>query len=687
MSVSQMKKLTVVARKDAADTIVRRLMRLRAVSLSPPSEADSALVESFAPNTDVTAAAAKVARIEAVLPVLNRKSKRKKPLFGGQTQVSLEDFRDEGRYETAWKVVEEAEKILEEKQRLLGVIESACTSMRSFEPYLDLEFPLNFSGTDKAAYILGSLPAGTKIDRVEDALEGMAAEAEVMSEDSTGLYICLIAHRAEEENALRALAGLGFLRATLPLSPKTVKTLFDESRRERLQTENMLEKLETRLAVLAERLTDLEILYDIERTTLLAEENKRELHMTDQCVLLCGWCPAKAEERITELLEDHGAAYRFENPAEGEEAPILLANRGFAKNFEWVLGMYAYPKYGSFDPTFIMSIFYFLIFGLMFADAGYGLVLTLACFGIVRWCHPREGMKRFLLMFGYCGISCIIFGVLFGSYFGNFPLAFMENVLGTPVNRLPNLSLLPTEAANLAVLFDPLQNPMAFLVVSLAMGALHLLAGMAVQAFILCKKGKWLDALFDIATYWLLFAGIGVIFVHKTAGIVLTLCGVASIIATQGRHKKGIPMKIAGGFLGIYNLINYASDLLSYSRVLALGLAAGVIGQVVNILATLKGASFIGILLMIVVFCVGHLLNLVINVLGTFVHTSRLQYIEFFNKFYEEGGTPFKPMTPSDRYTEEVATKGIADDKDADEDDADEADGAENENTDDPAVE
>jgi V/A-type H+-transporting ATPase subunit I len=289
----------------------------------------------------------------------------------------------------------------------------------------------------------------------------------------------------------------------------------------------------------------------------------------------------------------------------------------------------------------------------MFADAGYGLVLMVACFGLVRWCHPGEGMKRFLLMFGYCGISCFIFGVLFGAYFGNFPLSFMENVLGTPVNQLPNLSLLPTEAANLAILFDPLQSPMGFLLVSLGMGALHLVAGMAVKAFILCRAGKPLEALFDICTYWLLFAGIGVLFVDQTLGLWLTVGGVASIVLTQGRRKKGLLAKLTGGLLGLYDLINYASDLLSYSRVLALGLAAGVIGQVINTIATLKGGSVVGIILMIVVFIIGHLLNLVINVLGSFVHTSRLQYIEFFNKFYEDGGTPFTPMTPSERFTRE----------------------------------
>lgn len=653
MSVTSMKRLTVVAQKADADAIVQRLMRLRAVSLAPIEAQGSEPPPSLSTEAERAAAAAAVVRIEAVLPVLNRRSKRKKPLFAQQTPISFEAFRNDGRYDTALKVVDETAKILEKQAELRAQKEAAQTGMKSYGPYLKLAQPLDFDGTATTAFLTGSLPASARPEQIEAALDGLAAELTPISADGMSRYVSLLVHRSDEESALRALSGLGFLRSPLPNLPKTAKTLFDECKRKQMSIDEELTRTEATLTALAEHLSDVEILYDIERTALLTEENKGALAVTEQCVILSGWCPAKQEDKIARVLEDFCAAYSFEEPAEGEDAPILLKNNGFAKNFEWVLGMYAYPKYGTFDPTFVMSIFYFLIFGLMFADAGYGLVLMVACFGLVRWCHPGEGMKRFLLMFGYCGISCFIFGVLFGAYFGNFPLSFMENVLGTPVNQLPNLSLLPTEAANLAILFDPLQSPMGFLLVSLGMGALHLVAGMAVKAFILCRAGKPLEALFDICTYWLLFAGIGVLFVDRTLGLWLTVGGVASIVLTQGRRKKGLLAKLTGGLLGLYDLINYASDLLSYSRVLALGLAAGVIGQVINTIATLKGGSVVGIILMIVVFIIGHLLNLVINVLGSFVHTSRLQYIEFFNKFYEDGGTPFTPMTPSERFTRE----------------------------------
>ena len=643
MSVCKMEKLTVVVPRENADALLRRLMRLRAVSLTDATKAQEERVLGSV-QTEESAAAERVARVDAVLPVLQKRSRRKFSLFPAPHKCSYAEFRAGEQYRLAWKVVSEAEKLLEKKKSLAAEREQLCSQLQSYTPYLDYEHALDFKGTRHTGCVLGTLPSGIAKEKVLDALEGRATVVQVLCEDPTGLYVSVLFHRAEETQTLRALSAIGFLAASFPDEKGTAKVLFDRADRRREKVEEEIERVELRLNSLAERLDDVEMLCDVEHTAMVAEKQKKQLCATQKCAVLTGWCPADERARVIRVLESVEAAYDFEVPTEGEEAPVLLKNNGFARNFEWVLGMYSYPAYGKFDPTFVMSIFYMIIFGLMFADAGYGLVLSVACFSLVRFAHPREGMKRFLLMFGYCGLSCILFGVLFGSYFGNFPLAFLEKFLGHAPETLPNI----------AVIFDPLQNPMGFLVISLGVGALHLLAGMAVQAYILCRRGKVLDALFDIGSYWLLFAGIATFVMGLPVGVWLTLGGVLAILLTQGRAKKGLAGKLIGGFGGLYNLINFASDLLSYSRILALGLASAVVGQVVNILATLKGGSVIGFVLMVVVFCVGHLLNLVINVLGTFVHTARLQYIEFFGKFYEDGGAPFRPMTPADRYSEDT---------------------------------
>jgi V/A-type H+-transporting ATPase subunit I len=286
-----------------------------------------------------------------------------------------------------------------------------------------------------------------------------------------------------------------------------------------------------------------------------------------------------------------------------------------------------------------MSLFYVVIFGLMFADVGYGLLTVLACFGGVALLKPREGMKRFLLMFGYCGISCIAMGVVFGGYFGDFPSALMENMFGVTI-------------AEVALWFNPVAEPLTFLVVALAAGAIHLIGGMAVQFYVLCKRGQVFAAIFDIGSWWVLFAGIGVfVLAGPTPGFIVAGTGAAMLILTQGRHEKNVVMKFLKGLYAIYGIINYVSDLLSYCRILALGLAASVIAEVFNLLSMMAGPTVVGYVMMVVVFCIGHALNLAINLLGTFVHTSRLQYIEFFGKFFEDGGQKFEPMAPSAKYT------------------------------------
>lgn len=651
MSVSKMEKLTVVLPHAEAEPLLRRLMRLKAVSLS--REEGDHLPQGHLTER-ASEAAAEAARVDAVLPVLAKHARRKKPLFGSVTHFDSTEFERSGDKERALKTVREVEKLLSDTAAAEAELAREEALMQSLLPYLNFKFSLDDAGTQTTKFLLGSLPGGAKKERLEELGDKHGFVPEILSEDNRGTYISVVVHRAHESDTLAALGALGFLPAAIARRDGRATAVFDaaEARAEKIKDE--LERLRSRLSVLAENLTEVEILSDVLHTAHLTEENKKKLLATEKCAVLTGWCPSRERERVTAVLERHTAAYEFSPPAEGDDVPVLLENNAFARNFEWVLGMYSYPKYGKLDPTFIMSIFYFLIFGLMFADAGYGLMLVAACFGTVRWLSPREGMKRFLLMFGYCGISSIIFGVLFGAYFGNFPLAFMQNVLKMAPEQMPNLAIFPSLQANVAILFDPLENPMGFLVVSLGMGAVHLLAGMAVRAYILCREGKPWSALMDIGSYWVLFAGIGTVFSHRTAGIALLAAGVTFILATQGRSKKGVAGKIIGGLGGLYSLISYASDLLSYSRILALGLAAGVIAQVVNILATMKGASFIGFLVMIAVFLIGHVLNLVINVLGTFVHTSRLQYIEFFGRFYEDGGTPFAPIGEFEKYTKDV---------------------------------
>lgn len=644
MSISSMKKLTVFAHARDADRVVRRLMRCRCVDVAPRDAESDGLAANLCEDERIEQAQ-KVARITEALAYLHKHC-GKAPLVKMRQTVDQEAFCADGSQKEAWYAVERVEEILARLTELRGERSQAQTVLAQLAPWRGYDLPLALTGTARTRVVQGTFPPKADPDYLRDSLASDGVHCEFLGADDRAQYAVLIFHRADEDKLGLRLAELGFLRTALGGEGETPAAEIDRARRTIRWLNDEEKVLEKELAGLADKTPLVEVLADVEQTTLTAIETRERLSKTEQCVMLTGWLPATAEQKVTAALEYFDCAWEIEEPGEEDDVPILLRNNGFSSNFEWVLGMYSYPKYGTFDPTFVMSIFYFVIFGIMFADVGYGLLLVLGCFGAIKLLKPREGMKRFLSMFGYCGISSIIWGVILGSYFGDLPKMFISKMLG----------LNPPE--KVALWFDPLEDPMTFLVLSLAVGAVHLLGGMAVQFYILCREGKPLDALMDVGSWWVLFAGIALLVVKPDIGKWVLIAGLACIILTQGRHKKGIVGRLFGGVAKLYDLVSYMSDLLSYSRILALGLAAAVIAQVINILGTLKGGTVVGYILFILVFLIGHGLNLVINVLGTFVHASRLQYIEFFNKFYVDGGRPFKPALPAETYTVEPETPG-----------------------------
>ena len=651
MSVSKMKKLTVFAHKQEESEIIKRLVRLRCVDVSPTENAQALSCAVYNCDRQRAALESSVADINEAMTVLNKYQKRAGGIFKSKSAVNSDAFIRDGYEKQARFTVSETLATVARQNAVKAEIGRAETIAASAVPYMEHDLPLGFSETEYTDVLLGVLPSTTDLRTLGHRLADIGAVARILLSDNTGIYVSVICHKNDTPDITSALMEYGFIKSSFKGVDKTAKAYIAEMKKRVADLQEEYASLDDKLSALADNLCSVEILYDIEQTDLNCTLAKQKMVSTESVVMLTGWIPEPCKAKVCALLDKYDCAYDLAEPEANENPPILLKNNGFASNFEWVLGMYSYPAYGRFDPTFIMSICYFVIFGIMFADAGYGLLLILGCLGGLKLLKPSEGMERFLKMFAYCGISCIVFGVLFGAYFGDLPLAIMKNMMGIPEAELPNLALLGSSAANLAILFDPLQNPMGFLIVSLGIGAVHLIAGMAVKFVILCREGQAIDAILDIGAYWALFAGIGLLFVVPAVGKWVLIGSAALIVLTHGRQEKNIVMKFLKGLLGLYDLISYASDLLSYSRILALGLAAGVIAQVVNILATMMGPSVVGFIVLVLAFIVGHLLNMVINVLGTFVHTSRLQYIEFFNKFYEDGGVAFEPVTPSDKYT------------------------------------
>ena len=650
MAVSSMKKLSLFALKDDADLLINQLMWLSCVELHK-ADAD----EGYAPcdcEKEYALTSQRYERIQEAITVLKPYEEDKKGLFAWRRAVKRDDF--ENGKELYFAAVQSAEAVLDAKSELLSV-RSEQNKIRArisaLNPWADYDLPLGYTGTENTRVILGSFPVTADTDGAFGALyaESDRVIAEKVSEDDAAVYYSVIVYGSDADTAIKTLGSYGFTRSDFPTGSGSAYEQINSAREELLTLENSEKQIIERLMAFAADIPDLEFACDIASTEVVKMKAHSLVSTSASTVYITGWVPEKAVPRVTKVLGKSPCAYEFSEPGEDDEVPVLLNNNKWAKPFEYVVKMYSLPRYGTFDPTFIMSIFYFIIFGMMLGDVIYGLFLIFGGFVVWRKLDVSRGVKDLAQMFCFCGISCVVFGVIFGGYFGDLPIKIMQNMFGD------------FSVTNVALCFDPTTGtgPIYFLVMSFVAGAVHLLFGMGIQAGILIKNGHPFAALFDIGSWYVLFAGIGLFFVNSTVGAVVALTGVLMLVFSQGRDAKNPIMKIFGGVKSLYNIVNYISDLLSYSRIMALGLASAIIASVVNILATMPAGGLMGSIggkiaawiIMTAILIFGHTLNLVINLLGTFVHTSRLQYIEFFGKFFEDGGREFEPIMPDATYT------------------------------------
>lgn len=609
----------------------------------PDAIAAAAELEEYDASAEIAAAEEKRSELNAAIEFLDAYHTGKNPLFHNPEELTPEEF-EEKRLAAAEDVLKKARSLYDGLTASRRRIAELSTLVDSLAPFESVDVPLPRMSTEYTETVCGSLSPSCDLKALDADLGELPCVFEIVYETKLSRAAVLTAYRDDFEECLSIAAAHGFVVTTVTASATEgcAHGRAQKSRNELEAKKAAVEKAEKEAEELANAsLNELKTYLDYVEITLMRLEAKKRLRVTGKCAVIGAYVPAKAADRVTAMLDETGAAWELTDAdSKRENVPILLDNNKLGSKFEGIVGMYSFPKYDEFDPSFIMSFFYIAIFGLMFADFGYGLVLTLGCLAGLKLMHPKGNLKRFLGMFAICGVSSMVCGALFGGWFGDMPARVLNGFFGIEEASLPKMALA----------FDMMKDPITFLVVSLAMGALHLLCGMAVKFYILWREKKYFEAIFDVGSWFVVFAGIGVYFVNSTAGMICAGVGVLMLVATQGRAAKNPLMKIAKGVMSLYDLIGYASDLLSYSRILALSLASAVIASVVNIFATMKGVSVAGIIMFILIGFIGHLLNFAVNILGTYVHTSRLQYIEFFGKFYEGGGREFIPLDQDTKF-------------------------------------
>ena len=513
-----------------------------------------------------------------------------------------------------------------------------------------LDIPMSSTRTGKTSIFIGSFKKELTAEKLKNELavslpETEGIEVQIIHATKLLTNVVVLCYIDDGDKVAATLKSLGF---TFPDSPvkKLPSAAIKEYQEQIAQLEERKEEIIIQIGEYQSSYGDIRFVCDYFLAQIEKYKTLERAGSTDKTIYMEGYVPDKDSDDLKfELEKRFCCQIEFSEPDyESEDVPVLIENRSFAAGVESITDMYSPVSNRDIDPNPVMSFFYYGLFGMMLSDAGYGLLMVIAAL-VAKFRFKVEGSKKktadFIL---YCGISTVIWGSLFGGFFGDLIPTICTSFLGME------------KGPDLALWLSPLDNSVSMLLFSFLIGIIHLFVGLAMRFYTLCKRREYVAAVCDVIPVYVFVTGLAIIgknFISpvsekaKSVGMILLAAGAVLIILTAGRSAKNILGKLGGGFYALYNTTTgYLGDILSYSRLLALCLVTGVIANMVNMM----GAMFGNIILFVIIFILGHALNITINLIGTYVHTSRLQYVEFFSKFYEGGGRVFTPFRFHSKY-------------------------------------
>lgn len=646
MAIVKMSKFTLFTFESQKEELLSKLQnfeKVQFIDLREKREDDLSFFNPSDEKKDLSEVQGDLAKVKFALDSLHpyaEKENALKSLKEGKEEFTYNELRERAE-KSNWKDIYLSIKSMDDS---LNSIKNEVSKLKGqgeeLLPWENLDVSFGDLGaTANIISFVGTMPKAF-IDGFREKFDSEipCSYVEKVSEVKGEGYLIIIVHKDYEKEANEILKTFSFNKSSISETGVPREIINDIG--EKIKNLYLKEgELKSKLKEASSNIEELEVAYEYlsnEELKVSASENFLE---SPNVVAISGWVPTEDRDEFIKSIEKVvGNDYyiELEEAEYGDaEVPVALKNNKVVSAFQSITEMFSTPRYNEMDPTPIMTPFYLLFFGMMLADAGYGIVMFIASFIALKKFNLDEKKANFARFFMYLGIPTTVVGIIYGSYFGDILKPY--GVKG---------------------FVDPANDVMTVLIASLAIGVFQIFVGLGAKAYMLIKQKQYLYAFFDVGSWYmtlggaLLFAGslIGLPGGIVSFGKWTMIAGMVLIVLTQGRDNKSIGAKLAAGLYALYGLSGYVGDIVSYSRLMALGLAGGFIGSAFNLMIGMIGNPIAKIIFGALIFLGGHLFNVLISALGAYVHTCRLQYVEFFGKFYEGGGKPFSPLKSRNKF-------------------------------------
>ena len=641
MAILKMKKLRICGVSEEQTQLIRQLQLLGSVEIGAPCAlTDMQGVQVFCAGDGKSADALlrTSARLTSALETLKHYETKKGGLFAARPEKTIGELFSDEAYAAA---LDTAQAVLDaqDARSRLAAEKSRLTAVReSFVPWQQLPLPLETLGTQHTRILLGTVPAQTDLEALRAKVFEAADEVQLeqISADQQSLYLLVFVHKCAAEAVGAALREAGFALTTFDGVQGTAAENIRRTDEAIAACEQQDAEKLAELTALAEQKSALQLAFDRCTQEISKAQAADRLVHSEKTFCLGGWVPCEDVGKLEALLSGFCCAWELTDPAPEEypDVPVKLKNNKLTWPLNMVTEMYSLPAYDGVDPNPLMAPFFILFYGIMMADMGYGLLMILASIIITKKSRPKgTSGQMFGLMFS-CGISTFLMGALTGGFFGD----FLPQLVGI-IDPDTTFKALPS-------LFTPLDDTITILIGAMALGFVQIVTGMAISFVEKIKKGQIMDAIWEELTWWVVFAGIACMALGVT-NIVLYV-GLAMVVVGSGWSAKGFG-KVTAIFGSVYNHVTgYFGDILSYSRLMTLMLAGSVIASVFNTLGAIPG----NVVIFLIISALGNGLNFALNLLSCYVHDLRLQCLEYFGKFYQDGGKPFEPLAINTKYVD-----------------------------------